>query len=65
MFQGVQAFLRGIHPFIKCAGQNLSQSETRFNTKISSYHIIVEIVFGTLGLLWGVIGSKWKCAENN
>lgn len=64
-YQGIHEILRGVHPVKKPFNGQLTLSQTQFNRKVSSDRVIVENYFGRLGLLWNLMSSKWRWAEEN
>lgn len=62
-YQGVDNFLRGIHPRKKPRNGHLSASEVADNVKLSSDRIIVENFFGRQCSLWGLMANKWRWSE--
>ena len=62
-YQGAAHHVRVIHPKKKPANGTLSTSDVQFNVRVSSDRIIVEIFFGRMCDLWGVMSHKYRWNE--
>jgi hypothetical protein len=63
-YQGVQDYIRGIHPIKKQPNRRLSRSDEESNKTISSDRIIVENYFGRLCTLWGICSNKFRWSRD-